>query len=190
MDSYKQEINRFKLGIDQIKYKEYVKAFVLMNKTFQKLVDESRAIVGWRLFQIVFIVSLIPEMVRSEYPDDVTMAEADLEMANLLYFPTGGGKTEAFLGACVFNMFFDRLRGKNEGITAFLKYPLRLLAVQQLDRVLTIVIKANAIREEESELRETTPFKVGFFVGKENTPNRIDSKETLSKRGQRMALKI
>ena len=67
-------------------------------------------------------------------------------------------------------MFFDRLRGKNEGITAFLKYPLRLLAVQQLDRVLTIVIKANAIREEESELRDTTPFKVGFFVGKENTP--------------------
>ena len=48
LDSYKQEINRFKLGIDQIKYKEYVKkAFVLMNKTFQKkLVDESRAIVG------------------------------------------------------------------------------------------------------------------------------------------------
>ncbi len=187
LDSYKHEINRFKLGIDQIKYKEYVKkAFVLMNKTFQKkLTEESRAIVGWRLFQIVFIVSLIPEMVRSEYPDDMTMAEADLEMANLLYFPTGGGKTEAFLGACVFDMFFDRLRGKNEGITAFLKYPLRLLAVQQLDRVLTIVIKANGIREEEGELRGTTPFRVGFFVGKENTPNRIDSKETLSKRGQK-----
>ena len=113
------------------------------------------------------------------------MAEADFDMANLLYFPTGGGKTEAFLGACIFDMFFDRLRGKNDGITAFLKYPLRLLAVQQLDRVLTIVLKANAVREEDYELKETTPFRVGFFVGKENTPNRIDSKETLSSRGQK-----
>ncbi len=186
LDSYKYEINRFKLGIDQIKYKDFVKkAFIFMNKTFQKkLTAESRAIVGWRLFQIVFIVSLIPEMVRSEYPDDVTIAEADLEMANLLYFPTGGGKTEAFLGARVFDMFFDRLRGKNEGVTALLKYPLRLLAVQQLDRVLTIIIKANSIREEVLELKDTTPFRVGFFVGKENTPNKIKSKETLSKRGQ------
>ena len=187
LENYRQEINRFKLGIEQIKYKDYAKkAFLLMNKTFQKkLVAESRAIVGWRLFQIVFITSLIPEMIRSEYPDDVTMAEADLEMANLLYFPTGGGKTEAFLGACVFDMFFDRLRGKNEGITAFLKYPLRLLAVQQLDRVLTIVVKANTIRMASPELKDTTPFKVGFFVGNENTPNRIDSNETLSKRGKK-----
>ncbi len=187
LDNYKYEINRFELGIKLIKYKDYVrKAFVFMNKTFQKkLSAESRVIVGWRLFQIVFIVSLIPEMVRSEYADDVTLVEADLEVANLLYFPTGGGKTEAFLGACVFDMFFDRLRGKNEGITAFLKYPLRLLAVQQLDRVLTVVLKANVVREEVSELKDTTPFRVGFFVGKENTPNRIDSDETLSKRGQK-----
>lgn len=184
---YKQEINRFKLGIDQIKYKDYVrKAFVLMNKTFQvKLNADANALVGWRLFQIVFIVSLIPEMIRSEYPDDVTIAEADLDTADLLYFPTGGGKTEAFLGACVFDMFFDRLRGKNEGVTAFLKYPLRLLAVQQLDRVLTIVMKANAVREQAHGLENTTPFRVGFFVGKENTPNRIDSNEVLSRRGQK-----
>lgn len=184
---YKQEIKRFKLGIEQIEYKGFVKkAFVLMNKTFhKKLYAESRSIVGWRLFQIVFIVSLIPEMIRSEYPEDETMREADFDIANLLYFPTGGGKTEAFLGACVFDMFFDRLRGKNDGITAFLKYPLRLLAVQQLDRVLTIVLKADAIRHEVPEIKESTPFKVGFFVGKENTPNRIDSKETLSRRGQK-----
>ncbi len=185
--SYKQEINRFKLGIDQIKYKDFVrKAFVLTNKTFQKkLVADSWAITGWRLFQIVFIVSLIPEMIRSEYPDDVTIAEADLDTADLLYFPTGGGKTEAFLGACVFDMFFDRFRGKNEGITAFLKYPLRLLAVQQLDRVLTVVMKANAVREATPVLKDTTPFRVGFFVGKENTPNRIDNDEVLSRRGQK-----
>ena len=85
---------------------------------------------------------MLAEAVRSEYREDATISVADLDVANLLYFPTGGGKTEAFLGITVFTMFFDRLRGKNQGITAFLKYPLRLLAVQQLDRVLTIIMQA------------------------------------------------
>ncbi|UKI12277.1 MAG: hypothetical protein L6V84_05940 [Oscillospiraceae bacterium] len=168
LEEYGREIARFKKGIEQIEYKDYVKkAFIYMNKTFMtKLAGEHRQISGWRLFQIVFIVSLTCEMIRSEYKNDRTIAEADIEIANLLYFPTGGGKTEAFLGACVFNMFFDRLRGKNEGITAFLKYPLRLLAVQQLDRVLTIVMKANVVRESIPELAHKTPFQVGFFCWK------------------------
>lgn len=187
LEEYRHEIARFKKGIDQIEYKDYVKkAFIYMNKTFMtKLSGEHRQITGWRLFQIVFIVSLICEVIRSEYPNDRTIAEADIEVSNLLYFPTGGGKTEAFLGSCVFAMFFDRLRGKNEGITAFLKYPLRLLAVQQLDRVLTIVMKANVVRESSRELSHTNPFQVGFFVGKGNTPNKIDSSERLSDRGEK-----
>lgn len=187
LKEYQREINRFKKGIEQIKYKDYVKkAFMYMNKTFQfKMLGEHRNIVGWRLFQIVFIVSLICEVIRSEYPDDITMSEVDIEVANLLYFPTGGGKTEAFLGVSVFAMFFDRLRGKNEGITAFLKYPLRLLAVQQLERVLTVVVKANLIREQSDELCFLNPFQVGFFVGKSNTPNKINAFETLSDRGEK-----
>lgn len=187
LDEYQHEIGRFKKGIDQIEYRDFVKkAFVYMNKAFMtKLAGEHRLISGWRLFQIIFIVSLICEMIRSEYKNDPNIAETDIETANLLYFPTGGGKTEAFLGACVFNMFFDRLRGKNDGITAFLKYPLRLLAVQQLDRVLTIVMKANVVREASAELAGKTPFQVGFFVGKGNTPNKIDSFEHLSERGDK-----
>ena len=187
LEDYKMEIDRFKAGIDQIEWKDYVKkAFIYMNKTFaQKIESDKRPIKGWRLFQIVFIVSLICEMIRSEYKEDSSLSKADLELANLLYFPTGGGKTEAFLGACVFNMFFDRLRGKNEGITAILKYPLRLLAVQQLDRVLTIVMKSNIVRSESPELHQSNPFSVGFFVGKSNTPNKIDAKEALSDRGEK-----
>lgn len=187
LKEYHREINRFNNGINQIKYKDYVKrAFLYMNQTFRfKMQGEHRTIVGWRLFQIVFIVSLICEVIRSEYLDDTTMAEVDIEVANLLYFPTGGGKTEAFLGISVFTMFFDRLRGKNEGITAFLKYPLRLLAVQQLDRVLTVVMKANFIREQSDDLCLTNPFQVGFFVGKTNTPNKISANEMLSDRGEK-----
>lgn len=183
---YKNEITRFSNGIKQIEYKDYVrKAFYYMNKTFQtKLKGQSKNIRGWRLFQIVFIVSMIGEVIRSEYQDDSSLAYADIDVANLLYFPTGGGKTEAFLGITVFAMFFDRLRGKDQGITAFLKYPLRLLAVQQLDRVLSIVMQANVVRQESIELALTTEFRVGFYVGKDNTPNKISKKEKLSSRGE------
>ena len=183
---YKSEISLFSIGIKQIEYKDYVsKAFIYMNKTFQtKLAGQSRNISGWRLFQIVFIVSMIGKVIRSEYQDDVSLEYADIDVADLLYFPTGGGKTEAFLGITVFTMFFDRLRGKSQGITAFLKYPLRLLAVQQLDRVLTIVMQANVVRQENVELAMATEFRVGFYVGKDNTPNKITKNEKLSSRGK------
>lgn len=184
---YENEISRFYNGIKQIEYKDFVrKAFYYMNKTFQtKLDGQSRNITGWRLFQIVFIVSMIGEVIRSEYRDDASLTYADIDVANLLYFPTGGGKTEAFLGITVFAMFFDRLRGKTQGITAFLKYPLRLLAVQQLDRILAIVMQANVVRQENIELALATEFRVGFYVGKDNTPNKISKNEKLSSRGER-----
>lgn len=184
LDTYKQEIDRFERGIKQIEFKDWVKkAFVYMNQTFSTQIGTGRVYSGWRLFQIVFIVSLICEMIRSEYKDDSTLVQADIEVANLLYFPTGGGKTEAFLGCCVFTMFFDRLRGKKYGMTALLKYPLRLLAVQQLERVLVVVMKANIVREASDELKDTPRFEVGFFVGKANTPNSVSTREPLSDRG-------
>lgn len=184
---YENEISRFHNGIKQIEYKDFVrKAFYYMNKTFQtKLDGQSRNITGWRLFQIVFIVSMIGEVIHSEYRDDASLTYTDIDVANLLYFPTGGGKTEAFLGITVFAMFFDRLRGKTQGITAFLKYPLRLLAVQQLDRILAIVMQANVVRQENIELALATEFRVGFYVGKDNTPNKISKNEKLSSRGER-----
>lgn len=185
LDAYKMEIDRFEAGIKQIELKDCVKrAFKYMNMTFMQEMPKGilSKIKGWRLFQLVFIVSLIPEMIRSEYPDDSSIKEADNEVANLLYFPTGGGKTEAFLGASVFDMFFDRIRGKNNGITAILKYPLRLLAVQQLDRVLTVIMKANAVKATIDDLKETNDFSVGFYVGKNNTPNKITVTEQLSSR--------
>lgn len=193
LSDYENEIKRFEYGIQQIEYNDWVKrAFILMNKTFYtKLDSDSHPIEGWRLFQIVFIVSMICEVIRGEYKDDTDqgLINADNDIANLLYFPTGGGKTEAFLGITVFNMFFDRLRGKDEGVTAILKYPLRLLAVQQLERVLAIVMKANIVREQDSQLKDTNLFSLGFYVGQANTPNKIKPNETLSSRGNQNASK-
>lgn len=189
LSDYENEISRFEDGIQQIEYTDWVKkAFALMNKTFMtKLDSNTHPIEGWRLFQLVFIVSMICEIIRGEFKDDSdpALTKADNDIANLLYFPTGGGKTEAFLGITVFSMFFDRIRGKEDGVTAILKYPLRLLAVQQLERVLTIVMKANIVKSNDAFLKNSNPFSLGFYVGASNTPNRIDPKEQLSSRGNK-----
>lgn len=60
-----------------------------------------------------------------------------------------------------------------------------MLAVQQLDRVLAVVMKANIVREASDDLCLSNPFQVGFFVGKNNTPNTISAFEPLSDRGRK-----
>lgn len=95
----------------------------------------------------------------------------------LLYFPTGGGKTEAFLGVLVFNLFFDRHRGKSCGVTSILRYPLRLLSVQQVQRLANVLAKAELIRRADKEICGTECFSLGYFVGDNNTPNEMSAKE-------------
>lgn len=163
---YEEEIFRFKKGIDLIKSnKDVFNSFKYMNLSFKrKLNVNSKSVPGWRLFQIVFIVSMISDLISND--------ERKIhDKAELLYFPTGGGKTEAFLGVAVFTMFFDRLTGKDVGISAFIKYPLRLLSINQLERVLTVILKAQVIKTEYNI--SGNDFSVGYFVGGENTPNKI-----------------
>ena len=111
-----------------------------MNRTFLKT---SKKYSTWRLFQIVFIVSLVPDIAACD--EDVLLdsqkAQTTLNEVSLLYFPTGGGKTEAFLGVLIFNLFFDRYRGKECGVTSILRYPLRLLSVQQVQRLANVLRK-------------------------------------------------
>ena len=147
---------------------EVYNAFVLMNKSFAY----KTSYLGWRLFQIVFIVSEINDIVYSEYKDSPIYRNSTIDLVDMLYFPTGGGKTEAFLGCALFTAFFDRIRGKSEGVSAFIKYPLRLLSSQQLERVLKISMKANVIKELENIPGKQ--FTVGFYTGSQNTPNKID----------------
>ena len=109
-------------------------------------------------------------------PDDEKVKTHLSDMA-LLYFPTGGGKTEAFLGVLVFNLFFDRHRGKSCGVTSILRYPLRLLSVQQVQRLANVLAKAELIRRADKEICGTECFSLGYFVGDNNTPNEMSAKE-------------
>lgn len=171
--NFQLEIDRFKLGVDTIaNYPIVLKSFVLMNRAFQQTAKKYDT---WRLFQIVFIVSLVPDIVACDEnimpPED--KAKTTLSEVSLLYFPTGGGKTEAFLGVLVFNLFFDRFRGKNCGVTSILRYPLRLLSVQQVQRLANTLAQAELLRQADPLIKDTEEFSLGYFVGDNNTPNNI-----------------
>lgn len=173
--AFKLEIARFATGIELLsKHNMIGDAFRYMNQAFRDSA-KSKGYNSWRLFQIVFIVSLILDVVAYEQDlmlDDDIKNKAKTDEVDILYFPTGGGKTEAFLGILVFNLFFDRLRGKNYGVTAMLKYPLRLLSVQQVQRVANLLATAEVIRKGKEI--NGSPFSLGYYVGDRNTPNNID----------------
>lgn len=173
--AFNLEMTRFVTGIELLsKHNMLSDAFCYMNQAFRDSA-KSKGYDSWRLFQVVFIVSLILDIVAHEQDlmlDDDIKSKAKTDDVDILYFPTGGGKTEAFLGILVFNLFFDRLRGKNYGVTAMLKYPLRLLSVQQVQRVANILAAAEVIRQEKEI--GGSPFGLGYYVGDGNTPNKID----------------
>ena len=175
IEAFEKELTRFATGIDLLsKHNILCDAFRYMNQAFMDAA-KSKGYDSWRLFQIVFIVSLMLDVVAHEQDlmlDDDIKIKSKTDDVDILYFPTGGGKTEAFLGILVFNLFFDRMREKNYGVTAILKYPLRLLSVQQVQRVANILATAELIRQERD--LGGSVFSLGYYVGDSNTPNNID----------------
>lgn len=182
IDEFAREIRRFEFGIEVINdYPIIMKSFVNMNRTFLKT---SKKYSTWRLFQIVFIVSLVPDIAACDENVllDSQKDQTTLNYVSLLYFPTGGGKTEAFLGVLIFNLFFDRYRGKECGVTSILRYPLRLLSVQQVQRLANVLAQAELIRRSDATISGTEEFSLGYFVGDANTPNKIEKKNVLKYR--------
>lgn len=146
-------------------------AWLMMNESFARR-DRNYSERGWRLFQLAFILAHIPTFAsRMEEYADAFDAERDELAASLLYFPTGGGKSEAFYGALVFAIFLDRLRGKDRGISAMIRYPLRLLTLQQAQRLLRLIVWSEVVRKEKNV--GNWPIEIGFWVGSSNTPNRF-----------------
>jgi hypothetical protein len=163
------EISRFERGINLLADKTYPnvrRAFSLMNRAMEKAARGKYD--GWRLFQIIFIVSQLPGLAAREYPE---LETSDDDKVEILWFAAGGGKTEGFLGLILFQAFFDRLRGKVFGVTAFVRFPLRLLAFQQLRRLARALAAAEELRVSEN--LGGARFSIGDFVGGNVTPNAI-----------------
>lgn len=126
----------------------------------------------WRPFQIAFVLLNMCGIMDGESPER--------DIVDLLYFPTGGGKTEAYLGLIAFTIAYRRLTVSDEtdyekdgGVTVFLRYTLRLLTTQQRDRLMRLIVAMEQLREKNEKLYGKERISIGFWVGGNVTPNKF-----------------
>jgi len=140
---------------------------------------------SWRPFQLAFVLLCLPGLTDPTHLD----AHRDIQgQAQLLFFPTGGGKTEAYLGLTAFTLGLRRLQGVigtgseardgTDGVAVLMRYTLRLLTAQQFQRASALVCACEELRRERIAGGDTrwgaTPFRIGLWVGSSVTPNSFD----------------
>ena len=134
----------------------------------------------WRPFQIAFILQQLPALVSPEEP----IRSSDAAAAELLFFPTGGGKTEAYLGLAAFTFAIRRLHGALEteeglldgggGVAVIMRYTLRLLTSQQFQRAAALMCAAELERRADPSTWGNEPFRIGLWVGTNVSPKHFE----------------
>ncbi|MFD9060131.1 helicase-related protein [Kitasatospora purpeofusca] len=121
----------------------------------------------WRPFQISFVLLCLAGIVDAEHEDR--------GVADLLWFPTGGGKTEAYLGLIAFTTFLRRLRDGEDGagVTVLMRYTLRLLTLQQFERAAALICAMERLRLADQESLGREEISIGMWVGRSATPNTL-----------------
>jgi hypothetical protein len=129
---------------------------------------------AWRPFQLAFILINLPGINDPLDPHRETV--------DLLFFPTGGGKTEAYLGLAAFTLVLRRLHNPVDGgrggagVSVIMRYTLRLLTLDQLSRAASLVCALELERQKAPEAYGEWPFEIGLWVGKAATPNNLGEK--------------
>jgi hypothetical protein len=148
----------------------------------------------WRPFQLAFVLLNLPALADPAHPERSAVGG----LVDLLFFPTGGGKTEAYLGLSAFAIAIRRLQGKVEGhdgrdgVAVLMRYTLRLLTLQQFQRAAALLCACELRRRalygkgETAEQRRwgETPMRIGLWVGQASTPNRTEDAEAWVKRAR------
>jgi hypothetical protein len=122
---------------------------------------------SWRPFQLAFFLMTLRSIAQPMHNDR--------KCVDLLFFPTGGGKTEAYLGLAAFSMALRRLQNPGVmgcGMSVLMRYTLRLLTLDQLGRAAALMCALELERETNKALGEW-PFEIGLWVGMAATPNRM-----------------
>jgi hypothetical protein len=149
---------------------------------------------SWRTFQLAFILMQLPLLTNPA----AEKRSGELAQAQLLFFPTGGGKTEAYLGLAAFTFAIRRRQGAvmtadgaaldgMSGVAVLMRYTLRLLTAQQFQRATALVCAAEIERRRDEETWGTEPFRIGLWVGTDVSPKRYDeaAKQLLNVNGAR-----
>ncbi|ALV35466.1 helicase-related protein [Streptomyces sp. CdTB01] len=175
----REALDRIREGIDLLRTKpDLMRAFRLANHAMadqrarSKWVKDGRVGVPapaagrWRPFQIAFLLLCLAGI------DDP--AHDDRQVSDLLWFPTGGGKTEAYLGLIALTSFLRRIRKGTDGggVTVLMRYTLRLLTLQQFERAAILLCAMERMRRRTPELGREE-FSVGMWVGRSATPNTL-----------------
>ncbi|MEV5957370.1 helicase-related protein [Streptomyces sp. NPDC051987] len=179
VNACREALGRIREGIELLRTKrDLMQAFRLANRAMadqrarSKWVKDGRvgspvlAAGRWRPFQIAFLLLCLAGI------DDP--AHDDRQVSDLLWFPTGGGKTEAYLGLIALTSFLRRIRkgADGGGVTVLMRYTLRLLTLQQFERAAILLCAMEHMRRRTPELGDEE-FSVGMWVGRSATPNTL-----------------
>ena len=170
---------RIEEGIKLLSRPEVIEAFRIANRTMAKAARQREAVQRqidplmatapqWRPFQLAFFLMTMRSIVDEKH--------SDRERVDLLFFPTGGGKTEAYLGLAAFTMVLRRLRNlgvRSAGVSVLMRYTLRLLTLDQLGRASALMCALELEREQDKAKLGEWPFEIGLWVGSAATPNRM-----------------
>ncbi|MEW6321225.1 MAG: DISARM system helicase DrmA [Acidobacteriota bacterium] len=181
LESAERAAGRIEAGIALLEQPVAFDAFRLANRAMAMAARQRRAQERgitpdqveppeWRPFQLAFLLMNLRAFAEPTHDDR--------EIVDLLFFPTGGGKTEAYLGLAAFAILIRRLRNPDltsAGVTVLMRYTLRLLTLDQLSRAATLVCALELMRQEPgmADRLGTWPFEIGLWVGKAATPNRM-----------------
>jgi len=211
MDEAKEAAGKMREGLAYLQHHEDASlAFRLMNESMLRQRNAQERIrhgtdpapQSWRPFQLAFILMNIEGLAEPTSPDR--------DVADLLWFPTGGGKTEAYLGLIAFAILLRRIRDPEAGgVSVIMRYTLRLLTTQQFERAAGLICSLETVRRgclrpsvageapeigeavqalldtAKARLQESKPISVGLWVGQAATPNDItETRSSLTQLGE------
>lgn len=174
--------DRIEAGVVLLQEPDVFEAFRLANRVMAAAGRRRLAIIrglapsaveapAWRPFQLAFLLMNLRGIADPLH--------ADREVVDLLFFPTGGGKTEAYLGLAAFTLVLRRLRHSgigSAGVSVLMRYTLRLLTLDQLARAAALMCALELERERDPARLGEWPFEIGLWVGRAATPNRMGRK--------------